>query len=199
MPLQEYPFSKKYGWVQDRFGISWQLILTDPAGEPRPSIIPSLLFVTETCDKAEEAMNFYLSVFKNARPGTLARYPAGAEPNKEGAIMFADFMLENQWFAAMDASASQHAFSFNEGVSLTVECADQAEVDYYWEKLTAGGSESECGWLKDAYGVSWQIVPKQLGAFMSDPDLEKVARVTAAFMQMKKFDIAKLQAAYEGT
>lgn len=198
MPLGEYPFSKKYGWIQDRFGVSWQLILTDPAGEPRPSIIPSLMFVTDTGEKVEEAMNFYLSVFKNSRQGILARYPAGMEPNKEGAIMFADFMLENQWFAANDASTKEHHFAFNEAVSLSVECGDQAEVDYFWEKLSAVPEAEQCGWLKDKYGVSWQIVPKQLGEYMSDPDPKKVGRVTDAFMQMKKFDIAKLQAAYEG-
>lgn len=198
MPIGEYPFSKRYGWIEDRYGVSWQLILTNPDGEPRPSIIPSLLFVDGVCGKAEEALKRYASIFKNSRIGTVAHYPAGMEPDKEGSAMFAEASLDGEWLIAMD-SAREHGFSFNEAVSLAVECADQAEVDYFWDKLIAdGGQESMCGWLKDAYGFSWQIVPKQLGDFMDDPDQKKVDRVIAAFMQMKKFDIAKLQAAYEG-
>ena len=120
MPLDKYPFSERYGWIQDKYGFSWQLIYTDPAGEERPLIVPSLLFVTDTGDKAEEATDFYLSVFKNAKRGTIARYPAGMEPNKEGSIMFTDFKLEGQWFAAMDGSSDRHTFNFNEAISLMV-------------------------------------------------------------------------------
>jgi len=197
MPLQEYPFSKRYGWIQDRFGVSWQLILTDPAGEPRPSIIPSLLFVGDVCGKAEEALNYYASVFPNSKIGTVAHYPAGMEPDKEGSAMFAEAALGGEWIVAMD-SAHGHDFSFSEAVSFSVECADQAEVDYYWEKLTIGGNESECGWLKDRYGVSWQVVPKQVWTLMHDPDVEKSNRAMFALLQMQKLDIAKLQAAYNG-
>ncbi len=197
MPLQEYPFSKRYGWIQDRFGVSWQLILTDPEGDERRNIMPSLLFVGDVYGQAEEALVYYASIFKNSKIGLVAKYPTGMEPDREGAAMFAEAKLDGQWLVAMD-SAREHDFSFSEAVSLSVECDDQQEVDHFWEKLTAGGSESQCGWLKDKYGVSWQIVPKQLGEYMSDPDPEKVARVTDAFMQMKKFDIAKLQEAYEG-
>ncbi len=196
MPLQEYPFSKRYGWIQDRFGVSWQLILTDPAGEPRPSIIPSLLFVGDVCGKAEEALNYYASVFPNSKIGTVAHYPAGMEPDKEGSAMFAEAALSGEWLVAMD-SAHGHEFSFNEAVSFSVECADQAEVDYYWEKLSAGGAESVCGWLKDRYNVSWQIVPRQVRQFMNDSDTKKSNRVMAALLQMQKLDIAKLQAAYD--
>ncbi|QQR61289.1 VOC family protein [Candidatus Uhrbacteria bacterium] len=197
MPIGEYPFSKRYGWIQDRFGVSWQLILTNPEGEPRPNIIPSMLFVGDVCGKAEEALNFYASLFKNSRMGTVAHYPAGMEPDKAGTAMFAEASLSGEWLVAMD-SARMHDFSFNEGVSLSIDCADQAEVDYFWNKLTEEGEESMCGWLKDKYGVSWQVAPHVLVDYMTDPDQEKVKRVTAAFMKMKKFDIAKLQAAYEG-
>ncbi len=116
MPINEYPFSKRYGWLKDKYGVSWQLMLTDPEGEPRPAIIPSLLFVKNKCGKAEEAINFYLSVFKNSKAGSLHRYPAGMAPDKEGTVMYADFILESSWFSAMD-SAHEHNFDFNEAIS----------------------------------------------------------------------------------
>jgi len=103
MPIGEYPFSKRYGWVTDKYGLSWQLMLTNAAGDPRPPIIPTLIFAKNNCGKAEEAINFYLSVFKNTKAGVLRRYPAGMAPNKEGTVMFADFMLANSWLAAMTA------------------------------------------------------------------------------------------------
>lgn len=197
MPLQEYPFSKRYGWCEDRYGVSWQLILTNPEGKERPPIIPTMLFVTEACEGAEEATNFYLSLFKNTKRGAIARYPAGMQPNKEGSIMFTDFMLEGQWFAAMDASASMHQFKFNEAVSLMVECDTQEEIDYYWDKLSAVPEAEQCGWLKDKYGVSWQIVPSKMNELMSG-DPARMQRVTQAFLKMKKFDIAELERAAEG-
>ncbi|MBI2028006.1 MAG: VOC family protein [Candidatus Levybacteria bacterium] len=198
MPLKKYPFSERYGWIQDKYGLSWQLIYTNPEGEERPLIIPSLLFVTEGGDKAEEATDFYLSVFKNAKRGAIARYPLGSEPNKEGAIMFTDFTLEGQWFAAMDGSADMHSFTFNEAISFIVYCKDQQEIDYYWEKLSAVPESEQCGWLKDKYGVSWQIVPTAMNEMMEKATPEQMARVTEAFLKMKKFDIAKLKEAYEG-
>lgn len=197
MELNEYPFSKKYGWLEDKFGVSWQLILTDPKGEPRPCIIPSLLFVQKVAGKAEEALDFYTSIFKNSKKGTIAHYPAGMEPDKEGSLMFGEANLDGSWLVAMD-SAHDHKFEFTAGTSLVVDCDGQAEVDYFWEKLTAGGEESQCGWLIDKYGVWWQIIPQQLGQLMGGSDPEKTKRVIDAFMPMKKLDIAKLQAAYDG-
>lgn len=199
MPLGEYPFSKRYGWIRDKYGVSWQLILTDPAGEPRPFIIPSLLFVTDAGKAAEEAVKFYVSLFKDAKVGTVARYPAGMEPNMEGAIMFSDFTLAGQWFAAMDASRSQHDFAFNEAISLIVHCETQDEIDYYWERLSADPKAEQCGWLKDAYGVSWQIVPSAMDRMMREGTPEQIARVTRAFLPMKKFDLATLERAYSGS
>jgi predicted 3-demethylubiquinone-9 3-methyltransferase (glyoxalase superfamily) len=198
MELGEYPFSKRYGWCADKYGFSWQLILTDAAGEPRPRIMPSLLFVTDSGKKAEEATDMYLSVFKNATRGTIARYPAGSEPNVEGAVMFTDFMLENQWFTAMDGTTSMHKFGFNEAVSLLVKCDDQNEIDYYSEKLSAVPESEQCGWIKDAYGVSWQISPTVMNDMMSSSDKAAVDRVTQAFLKMKKFDLAAIQKAYDG-
>lgn len=198
MPLDKYPFSERYGWIQDKYGVSWQLILTDPEGEERPFIIPSLLFVTDTCDVAEEATYFYISTFKNSKRGEIARYPAGMEPNKEGSIMFTDFQLAGQWFAAMDGSSDMHNFAFNEAISLMVLCDDQEEVDYFWEKLSAVPESEQCGWLKDKYGVSWQIIPKAMNEMTSSSDKEAVARVTKAFLKMKKLDVKKLEEAFNG-
>ena len=197
MPLQEYPFSKRYGWLQDKYGLSWQLILTDPEGEERPEIVPSLLFVGDKCGKAEEAINFYLSIFKDSKMGALLRYGKGAEPDKEGTVMFADFKLLDLWFAAMD-SAREHNFSFNEAISFMVYCDTQEEIDYYWEKLSAVPEAEQCGWLKDKYGASWQIIPTVMDEMMGSGDEQKTARVTEAFLKMKKFDIAQLKKAYEG-
>ena len=196
MPLDKYPFSERYGWVQDKYGLSWQLILTNPAGEKRPVIIPALLFVGDVCGKAEEAADYYISVFKDAQRGTIARYPAGMEPDKEGAIMFSDFQLLDQWFVAMD-SAREHNFAFNEAISLIVKCDTQAEIDYYWEKLSAVPEAEQCGWCKDKFGVSWQITPTAMDEMMAKGSPEQIARVTQAFLPMKKFDIAALQKAFE--
>jgi len=195
MPIGTYPFSKRYGWIQDKYGVSWQLMLTNPEGEVRPFIIPSLMFVGDVTGKAEEATNFYLSVFKDSKRGTIARYPAGMDPDKEGTVMFTDYTLLGQWFAAMD-SGRMHNFNFNEAVSLIVHCDGQEEVDYYWEKLSAVPESEQCGWLKDKYGVSWQIVPQEMNEMMSKGTPEQIGRVTEAFLKMKKFDIAKLEEAY---
>ncbi len=197
MPLDSYPFSKRYGWIQDRYGLSWQLILSNPDNERRPFIVPSLLFVGGVSGKAEEAINLYLSIFKNSKLGIIARYPKGMEPDKEGTIMFADFMIENQWFAAMD-SAHNHKFAFNESFSLLVNCNSQEEIDYYWEKLSAVPEAEQCGWIKDKYGLSWQIVPKVLETMLTRGTKNQVERVIQASLKMKKFDIAELERVYEG-
>ncbi|MDR6227625.1 VOC family protein [Desmospora profundinema] len=197
MPLDKYPFSERYGWIEDKYGVSWQLILTNPEGDPRPTIIPSLMFVGKNCGKAEKAREFYLSIFRNSKPGALFRHSPGQEPDKEGTIMFTDFMLENTWFAAMD-SAREHSFNFNEAISLKVHCETQEEIDYYWEKLSAAPEAEQCGWLKDKYGVSWQIVPAALDEMMTKGTPEQRDRVTQAFLKMKKFHIAELQKAFKG-
>ncbi len=207
MEIGEYPFSKRYGWIQDKYGFSWQLILTNPEGEERPLIIPSMLFVGDKCGKAEEASNFYLSVFSakgqsasggnDTKRGVIAKYPAGSEPNKEGTVMFTDFKLLDMWFAGMDGGG-QHNFDFNEALSFIVNCDTQEEIDYYWGKLSAVPESEQCGWLKDKYGVSWQIVPTAMKEMMASGDKEKIGRVTQAFLKMKKFDIETLNRAYEG-
>jgi predicted 3-demethylubiquinone-9 3-methyltransferase (glyoxalase superfamily) len=197
MPLDKYDFSERYGWIEDKYGLSWQLILTDPEGDPRPAIIPSLLFTGEKYGSAEEAVQFYLSVFRNSKPGMFFHYPAGMEPEKEGALMYSDFVLEDQWFTAME-SAQDHRFNFNEAVSLMVRCETQEDIDYYWNRLSAVPEAEQCGWLKDRYGVSWQVAPEDMDRMMREGTPEQVDRVTKAFLPMKKFDLAELRKAYEG-
>lgn len=182
MPIDEYPYSKRYGWAKDRYGISWQLILTDPSGEPRPFIIPSLMFSQHNTNRAEEAIAFYTTVFDNSRRGSLARYSEDTGPAKAGSLMFGDFMLADQWFAAMDSGVEQ-GFTFNEAISLAVTCKDQAEIDYFWDKLSTVPEAEQCGWCKDDYGLSWQIVPENLDELMKKPD------AYAKMMQMKKLII----------
>ncbi len=196
MPIDKYPFSERYGWVQDKYGLSWQLILTNPQGDERPLIIPSFMFVGDVCGKAEESSDFYLSIFRDSKRGAIARYPAGMEPDNEGAVMFTDFKLDGLWFAAMD-SARMHDFNFNEAVSFIVNCDTQEEIDHYWGKMSAVPEAEQCGWLKDKYGVSWQIVPSAMNEMMTSGDKEKIARVTQAVLKMRKLDIAKLKEVYE--
>ena len=197
MPLDKYPFSDRYGWAQDKYGLSWQLILTKPEGEHRPKIVPFLLFVGDVCGKAEEATKFYFSVFKKSKSGQIVKYGKNQPPDKEGTVMFSDFMINDTWFAAMD-SAAGHQFKFNEAISLMVYCKDQEEIDYYWEKLSAVPESEQCGWLKDKYGVSWQVVPNDMNEMMKNGTPEQINRLTQALLPMKKFDIAKLKTAYEG-
>lgn len=192
MPLDKYPFSDKYGWIEDKYGVNWQLIL--PQSEAPQKIIPSMMFVNEVYGKVEEAINYYTSLFDNAKTGTIARYPAGMEPDKEGTVMFADFTLEGQWFAAME-SAREHDFHFDEGISFMVHCDTQEEIDDYWQKLTEGGREMACGWLRDKYGVAWQITPNSLLKQWKSEDKEKSRRVMQAMMKMVKLDIAALEQA----
>lgn len=195
MELGEYPFSEKYGWVQDKYGLSWQVIYVGDQ-KIKQRIIPTLLFVGKQYGKAGEAMNFYASVFENARVGDILHYSKGEEPDMEGAVKHASFILEGQEFAAMD-SAREHNFEFNEAISFMIHCETQEEIDYYWGKLSAYPEAEQCGWLKDKYGLSWQIVPNLMDEMLKDNDEKKIERVTEAFLQMKKLDIAKLKEAYE--
>lgn len=197
MPLDTYPFSERYGWIKDKYGVTWQLILTKPEGEPRPFIIPSLMFTGDNTGNAGEAMDFYVSVFKNSKRGMSAPYPPGAAPEKAAKLMFAEFMLDGQWFTAMD-SGHMHKFGFNEAVSLLVQCKDQKEIDYFSDKLSADPDAEQCGWIKDKYGLSWQITPVEMNEMLASGDQEKIDRVIQAFLQMKRFDLVKLKKAFEG-
>jgi len=196
MELGEYPFSERYGWVQDRYGLSWQVMFID-GQKIKQQITPTLMFVGNQCGNAEEAIKFYTTVFHNAKVGDILRYNKGEEPDKEGTIKHAAFVLEGLEFAAME-SARIHNFTFNEAISFIVHCETQEEIDYYWGKLSADPKAEQCGWLKDKYGVSWQIVPTIMDEMLKDKDKEKLARVTEAFLKMKKFDIKVLKEAYRG-
>ena len=196
MELGAYPFSERYGWTEDRYGLSWQVMFAGQR-DIKQKIIPTLMFVGGQYGRAEEAINYYASIFHNSNVGGIDRYGRGEEPDREGAVKHAAFMIEGQEFAAMD-SALEHKFNFNEATSLMVECETQEEIDYYWEKLTANGQEGVCGWLKDKFGVSWQVAPAILDEMMRDPDKEKVERATKAYLKMKKFDIAEIKKAFEG-
>ncbi len=197
MPIDKYDWSPKYGWLQDRYGLSWQLSLgkIEDVGQ---KITPSFMFVGDQNGRAEEAMTLYSSIFNNSKVSGIWRYgPNESEP--EESIMHAQFSLNGEMFMAMDSSL-EHKFTFNEAISLLVECETQEEIDYYWDRLSEGGDPAaqQCGWLKDKFGVSWQIAPSVLNAILQDPDKEKVGRVTKAYLQMKKFDISELMRVYEG-
>lgn len=169
MALGKYPFSDYYGWVEDQYHLSWQLILNNPEGDWRPRVVPSLLFTRDRHGKAEEAIGFYTSVFKNSRKGQIAHRMEDDPMAKAGTLAFGDFAAGNTWIAAMDGGIG-HEFTFNEGVSLMIPCRDQEEIDHYWEKLTGqGGEESVCGWLKDKFGVSWQVTPANMEELMKKP------------------------------
>jgi predicted 3-demethylubiquinone-9 3-methyltransferase (glyoxalase superfamily) len=192
MPLQKYPFSEKYAWLQDRYGVSWQLYLGRRRG---PKIAYSLLFVGKQCGHAEEAIQLYTSVFEDGRIEGISRYGRDAAPEIEGTVEHASFWLDGQEFMAMDSNR-EHNFAFNEALSFIVHCESQTEVDYFWNKLTAEGEEQPCGWLKDKFGVSWQIVPTVLADLLQGGDAVRVGRVMGSLLQMQKIDIAQLQQAY---
>lgn len=197
MELGAYPFSERYAWIEDKYGLSWQLIYVKE-NKYKQKITPTLMFVGKNCGKAEEAMNVYAKIFDASNIGPIMRYEEGESMDKPGTIKHGLFELAGQGFAIMD-SAYEHAFAFNEAVSLMVSCDTQKEIDYFWSKLSAVPEAEQCGWLKDQYGVSWQIVPSMMEEYLSGNDQEKIARVTQAFLKMKKFDIAELEKAAKGS
>ncbi|MBO0722750.1 MAG: VOC family protein [Blastocatellia bacterium] len=193
MELGSYPFAERFGWIQDKYGLSWQLMYA--ARRPiRQAITPSLMFVGRQYGRAEEAIGHYTSVFRNAQVEGILRYGDNEEPDMAGTIKHAAFSLEGQTFSAME-SAHAHNFAFNEAISFMVHCDTQEEIDYYWDRLSAVPEAEQCGWLKDKFGLSWQIVPTAMNEMFKEKDEKKIARVTKAFLQMKKFDIAKLKEA----
>jgi predicted 3-demethylubiquinone-9 3-methyltransferase (glyoxalase superfamily) len=191
MELNKYPFSEKFGWIMDQFGVSWQLNL---AGTMQ-KINPFLMFVGEQNGKAEEAMNFYTSIFDNSGIVSMEHY-GKIEGEPEGTVKRAKFVLHGQEFVAID-SGGPHHFTFTPAISFFINCETQEEVDVLWEKLSEGGEKQGPGGIKDKFGVSWQVVPTILDKLLNDPDPEKSQRVMQAMMQMEKIDIEKLKQAYE--
>ncbi len=195
MAYDTYPWAQKYGWLQDKFGLSWQLSFSENH-KTRQKITPMLMFTQGVAGKAKEALEFYTGTFPNSSVELMVPYTKD-DGDTEGFIKHSRFTLNESDFMAMDSSLD-HKFTFNEAVSLIVNCQTQEEIDMYWEKLSAVPEAEQCGWLKDKFGVSWQIVPTAMNEMMSSGDKDAIARVTQAFLKMKKFDIATLKRAFEG-
>lgn len=195
MPLGAYPFSERYGWIQDKFGISWQLNLQSA----NKTLAPSMLFVGDAYGRAEDAMKFYASIFNDSKIEHIARYEKGESAHDpEGKVKYGLFRLMNQEFIAMD-SGYAHAFKFDSAVSFVVDCDTQQEIDEYWHKFAAdGGQEVQCGWVTDKFGVCWQVVPKVLNEMMKDNDEARRERVMGAMLKMVKLDLKQIQQAYDG-
>lgn len=196
MALGEYPFSKRYGWIQDRYGLSWQLMLVD-SGQEVQKITPNLLFSDGSCGKAEEAVRYYAEVFENSEIGLISRYAEGEARSAKAKVNYVAFKLWGLAFSAMD-NGYDVDYTFNEAFSLIVNCIDQKEIDYFWDKLSAVPDAEQCGWLKDKFGVSWQIVPSNLDEVLFKGTEDEVRRVTEAFLKMKKFDLEALEKARLG-
>ena len=194
MELGEYSFSPRYAWLQDKYGLNWQLITL--ADEPE-GIRPTLMFAGEVCGKAEEATRFYTGLFPNSSMGYISRYAPGQLESETPTVSYMDFQLAGRTFCAMD-HADVNGDAFNEALSIIVYCEDQQEVDSYWEKLSAMPEAEACGWVKDKYGVSWQIVPIEMDDLLFSGTREQVNRVIQAMLPMKKLDIAELKRAYTG-
>ncbi len=166
MPLDSYDHSQYYGWVADRFGVSWQIMLTNPGGEPRPFIVPDLMFCGPNQNRATEAVDTYVGLFRDARLGARVRYPSAQGPVTTESVLFSDFTVQGEWLAAMDSGVEQD-FTFTEGVSLMVAVDGQEEIDRLWAVLAH--EEQPCGWCRDEFGVSWQIVPDNLDDLLRRP------------------------------
>ncbi|MGB4587712.1 MAG: VOC family protein [Clostridiaceae bacterium] len=197
MALGEYPFNKRYAWVQDRYGLSWQLMLVE-GGHDVQKITPSLLFSDESCGKAEEAIRYYTEVFENSEIGLISRYAEGEAQSAKAKVNYSAFNLDGVALSAMD-NGYDVDYTFNEAFSLIVNCKDQKEIDYFWERLSAVPEAENCGWCKDQFGVSWQVLPSTWEEILFGGSEEQVKRVTEAFLTMKKFDLKALEKVREGT
>ena len=190
MPLGEYPWSAQYGWCADKFGVNWQLML---GHESSCKVMPHLMFTGDNSGKTMEAITFYTGLFDQSKVIQISKYEEN-EADITGYIKNAQFELNNLPFSAMDSSAN-HGFDFNEAVSFIISVDTQAEIDHYWDHFSNGGKPGKCGWIKDKYDVSWQVVPSILGKYMTNP--ETAPKATYAFLQMSKFIIADLIKAVE--
>lgn len=196
MPLGEYHFSKRYAWTQDRYGLSWQLMLSEKT-DYNQKITPSMLFSGNVSGKTEEAMIFYTSIFKGGSINQISHYAMGEAQLTQAKINYANFTLNGMNFAAMD-NGYPADFDFNEAFSMMVYCDTQSQIDYYWDALSSDPESEQCGWLKDKFGVSWQITPTILDEIMYHGSREEARRVTQAFLPMKKIDIKAIEVARRG-
>lgn len=196
MPLDEYPFSKYYAWVEDKYGLSWQLKLVDNI-EKHPKIQPVLLFAGDVCGQAEAAIDYYVSVFKQSNRGYINHYTDGEANDKRARINYGEAALNGNKFIVMDHGYGGD-FTFNEAFSFMVLCKNQEEIDYFWDKLSFVPEAEQCGWVKDQFGLSWQIVPENMNKILFEGSEAEKKRVTEAFLKMKKFDLAELEKARLG-
>lgn len=196
MPLGEYEWSQSYAWIQDKYGLNWQIMMDDSVRMGQ-KVCPLLFFTGDRHGQAKAAIEFYTDVFRESNIEGI-QYYGQEDPYTEGKVKHAQFNLQGHTFMAMD-SGVENDFPFSEATSFIVHCKDQDEIDYYWKELSREGDEAagKCGWLKDKFGVSWQIVPEVLPKFLSTED-ERSERVTQALLQMKKLDIQKLEEAFRG-
>lgn len=194
MPLDEYPFSPRYAWIEDRYGVSWQLFLSEPDVPARPFLVPALMFCGPAQNRAAEAVATYTSLFLGSEVGTVATYPEQTGPATAGSYMYSDFRLgpgsddprTDEWLTAMDSGVEQ-PFTFTEGFSLMVKADGQEDLDRLWAVLSTDPSAEQCGWCRDEFGMSWQVVPRDLEDLMARPG------AYARLMEMKKIDIAALR------
>lgn len=193
MPLGTYPWSQRYGWVKDRYGVSWQVMMH--ADLKDASIAPCLMFSDSQHGQANNAINFYTSVFPGSRIEVVERYKEGEGP--VGTVKHGRFSLFGQTIVAMD-SHIKHNVSFNEALSLQVMCDDQKEIDRYWESLSDGGAKSVCGWVTDRFGVAWQVPPRSTLQWIASSDSKANDRALNAIWRMKKIDIAAIERAHSG-
>lgn len=193
MPLGEYPFCKRYGWIQDRYGLSWQLMFVEES-EGVQKITPNMLFSNAACGRAEEAVLYYTDIFEGSGIKMISRYAEGEAMTPKAKVNYASFKLGDMDFSAMD-NAFDVDYQFNEAFSLVINCDNQKEIDYFWDRLSAVPEAEQCGWVKDRFGVSWQIVPSNLNEIMFHSSKDEVQRVTEAFLKMKKFDLEILERA----
>jgi len=191
MALGEYPFSKRYAWVQGRYGLSWQLMLVD-GGQVVQKITPYLLFSGGACGKAEEAIKYYTEVFENSEIGSISRYGEGGAASSKAKVNYAAFKLDGLAFSAMD-NGYDVDYTFNEAFSFIINCKDQKEIDYFWEKLSAVPEAESCGWCKDQFGVSWQVLPSNWEEILFGGSEEQMQRMNEAVLEMKKFDLEVLE------
>lgn len=196
MPIDKYEWSNKYAWVQDKYGVSWQLDADTINSEQK--IVPAILFANEKAARVKEAVDYYCNIFSNSK--ILVESPWDKSAGMpDGSLLFSQFKLNGYIFNAMSGGKMKHEFDFNEALSFMIYCKDQEEIDYYWTKLTAGGQEQPCGWVKDMFGVSWQIVPVEMDEMMRTKNKEQLARVTEEMLKMGKLNLEKLKKAYNGT
>lgn len=193
MEIGEYPFSKRYAWVQDKYGLNWQLFYNED-NEQIQKIRPALLFSDNMCGEAGNALDYYSSIFEESQIGEISKYKDGEAVDPRAIINYAEITLNGSQVLMMDHGMGGD-FTFNEAFSLIILCEDQKEIDYFWDKLSFVPQAEQCGWLKDKFGVSWQVVPKMMIDAMENGSQSQIKDLSKAFLQMKKIDIKTLEKA----